>query len=202
MRKMITIVATAVLLCAGTYAYADPPNKGRDESRKRWQETEREQLKERREAQREYRKTREEVEREERKRYEENQRESRKHHEEMQREALKHEQEMQRHYFTGDHRTYIEGYYSDLYRKGHCPPGLLKRGGRCVPPGHAKRWEIGRPLPRDVIFHDLPPILIERMGPPPAGHRFVRVAEDILLITTGVGMVVDAIDDLNWQLKR
>ena len=33
-------------------------------------------------------------------------------------------------------------------------------------------------------------------GLPPAGHRYVRVANDILLIAAGTGMVIDAIEDL------
>lgn len=116
----------------------------------------------------------------------------------------KRERSSQRHrYFNDDQRAHIQDYYSTRYRKGGCPPGLLKKNNRCMPPGQAKkRWEIGRRLPREVIFHDLSPILLERLGPPPAGHRYVRVAQDILLITTGVGMVVDAIDDLNWELRR
>jgi Ni/Co efflux regulator RcnB len=34
------------------------------------------------------------------------------------------------------------------------------------------------------------------LGYPPAGHRYVRVAADILLIAVGTGMVVDAIEDI------
>ncbi len=33
-------------------------------------------------------------------------------------------------------------------------------------------------------------------GPAPAGHRYVRVAADILLIAVGTSMVIDAIQDL------
>jgi Ni/Co efflux regulator RcnB len=36
-----------------------------------------------------------------------------------------------------------------------------------------------------------------QLGAPPAGHRYVRVATDILLIAVGTGMVVDAIEDLD-----
>ena len=31
---------------------------------------------------------------------------------------------------------------------------------------------------------------------PPAGHKYVRVAADILLIAIGTGIVIDAVDDL------
>ncbi|MFZ9438826.1 MAG: RcnB family protein [Hylemonella sp.] len=40
------------------------------------------------------------------------------------------------------------------------------------------------------------PAVRVRLGPPPAGHEFIRVATDILLIAIGTGMVIDAIEDL------
>jgi Ni/Co efflux regulator RcnB len=47
-----------------------------------------------------------------------------------------------------------------------------------------------------VIFYDLPPAVAINIGPPPIGYRFVRVASDILMISIGTGMVIDAINDL------
>jgi Ni/Co efflux regulator RcnB len=97
----------------------------------------------------------------------------------------------------GDHeRTVVHDYYEERERKGRCPPGLAKKHNGCMPPGQAKKWHRGRPLPRDVIYHDLPPRIIVEIGAPPAGHKYVRVAADILLIAVGTGMVVDAIEDL------
>ena len=54
----------------------------------------------------------------------------------------------------------------------------------------------GQPLPREVIFYDVPRPLVRQLGAPPSGHRYVRVAADILLITAGTAMVVDAVQDL------
>ncbi len=48
-----------------------------------------------------------------------------------------------------------------------------------------------------VIFHDLSPRMVIELGMPPTGHRYVRVAQDILLIAVGTGLVVDAVYDLN-----
>jgi Ni/Co efflux regulator RcnB len=94
-------------------------------------------------------------------------------------------------------RVVIHDYYVNEIRVGHCPPGLAKKHNGCLPPGQAKkRWAIGRPLPREVIFYELPPPLVVQLGPPPGGYRYVRVANDVLLITLGSGMVVDAIADL------
>lgn len=99
-------------------------------------------------------------------------------------------------YFFDRHRTLVHNYYFNEYQAGHCPPGLAKKNNGCMPPGQAKKWAIGSPLPRDVIFYDLPPALAINIGPPPLGYRFVRVASDILMIAIGTGIVRDAIADL------
>jgi Ni/Co efflux regulator RcnB len=99
-------------------------------------------------------------------------------------------------YFDGRHRTIAHDYYGEQFRGGHCPPGLAKKNNGCMPPGQARNWTIGRPLPREVIYYELPPALVVQFGRPPAGYRYVRVASDILLIALGTGMIVDAIQDL------
>ncbi|NMG54564.1 hypothetical protein GPA23_07865 [Aromatoleum aromaticum] len=98
--------------------------------------------------------------------------------------------------FGDRERVVVREYYSERVRTGSCPPGLAKKGNGCMPPGQAKKWSVGRPLPRDVVFYDLPPAIVVELGVPPRGHRYVRVAADILLIAVGTGMVVDAIEDL------
>jgi Ni/Co efflux regulator RcnB len=97
----------------------------------------------------------------------------------------------------GDHeRVVVHEYYEERYRKGRCPPGLRKKHNGCMPPGQAKKWKKGYPLPRTVVYHDLPPRIVVQIGIPPSGHKYVRVAADILLIAVGTGIVVDAIEDL------
>ena len=66
-----------------------------------------------------------------------------------------------------------------------------------MPPGQARQWRMGYPLPQNVIFYNLPPALIGQLGYPGPGYRYVRVAADILLIAAATGVVVDAIEDLN-----
>ncbi|HEU4709683.1 MAG TPA: hypothetical protein VFS17_10255 [Methylophilaceae bacterium] len=99
--------------------------------------------------------------------------------------------------YFGDHqREVVHDYYSEEFHGGHCPPGLAKKHNGCMPPGQAKKWRMGRRLPSDVVYYDLPPRLVVELGTPPAGYKYVRVAKDILLIAVGTSMVVDAIDDL------
>ena len=86
-------------------------------------------------------------------------------------------------------------HHAKKHYKNHCPPGLTKKG--CIPPGQAKKWRRGYPLSHDVIYYDLSPRMARQLGRPPTGHRYVRVAQDILLIAVGTGIVVDAVYDLN-----
>jgi len=96
----------------------------------------------------------------------------------------------------GHDEVIIRDYFGDMARAGKCPPGLAKKNNGCLPPGQAKKWAIGRPLPRDVIFYDIPGDLRIRLSVPPEGYKYVRVASDILMIAIGTGMVAAAIEDI------
>lgn len=100
-------------------------------------------------------------------------------------------------YFTDRHRSVVRDYYHEEYRSGHCPPGLAKKNNGCLPPGQAKKWRVGHQLPHDIVVYDLPVSIIRQLGYPPAGHKYVRVASDILMIAVGTGLIVDAIEDLS-----
>lgn len=99
-------------------------------------------------------------------------------------------------HFNDSQRTVIRDYFEGQSRAGRCPPGLAKKSNGCLPPGQAKKWAVGQPLPHDLVYYKLPQKVASQLGTPPAGHRYVRVAADILLIAIGTGMVVDAIEDL------
>jgi Ni/Co efflux regulator RcnB len=99
-------------------------------------------------------------------------------------------------YFVPQQRVVVQNYYGKQFKAGHCPPGLAKKNNGCLPPGQAKKYAIGQPLPRDVVFYPVSSSVVVQLGAPPAGHKYVRVATDILLIAVGTSMVVDAIQDL------
>ena len=102
-----------------------------------------------------------------------------------------------RSHFKDEHRVVVREYYEEQYRGGRCPPGLAKKHNGCMPPGQARKWQYGRPLPRDVVFYEVPREVVVRIGVPPSGYRYVRVASDILMIAVGTSMVVDAIEDIS-----
>jgi Ni/Co efflux regulator RcnB len=98
--------------------------------------------------------------------------------------------------FGDDQRRAVRSYFAPMVSAGNCPPGLAKKNNGCLPPGQVKQWQRGAPLPGGVVVYPLPRELEIRLGVPPAGHKFVRVAADILLIAVGTSMVIDAIEDL------
>lgn len=98
-------------------------------------------------------------------------------------------------YFGERERAAVYAYYG-VPPKPHCPPGLAKKHNGCQPPGQAKKWKLGQPLPRDLAYRPVEAEVRVRLGKPPAGYDFVRVASDILLIAIGTSIVIDAIEDL------
>ena len=102
-------------------------------------------------------------------------------------------------HFGDAQRTVVHNYYSEQYRAGRCPPGLAKKNNGCMPPGQARKWAVGQPLPRDVVYYSVPQAVVVQLGAPPSGQRYVRVASDILLIAIGTGMVIDGIQNLGRQ---
>ena len=100
-------------------------------------------------------------------------------------------------FFSDQHRSAARTYYGEHYGGGKgCPPGLAKKNNGCMPPGQAKKWVVGQPLPAGVVVYPVPAAVIVHLPPAPVGYKYVRVATDILLIAVGTQMVIDGISDL------
>jgi len=93
-------------------------------------------------------------------------------------------------------QTIIRQYFGQRFASGHCPPGLAKKNNGCLPPGQAKKWAQGQPLPAGLPYYLLPQDLLGQLTPPPIGYQYIRVADDVLLMATGTRMIIDAVRDL------
>ena len=49
-------------------------------------------------------------------------------------------------HFEDQHRVIVREYYAGRFRGGRCPPGLAKKHNGCMPPGQAKKWQLGLTL--------------------------------------------------------
>jgi hypothetical protein len=99
--------------------------------------------------------------------------------------------------FVDNDRTVVRTYWVDTYGRGNCPPGLAKKRNGCLPPGQArKRYVIGRPLPRTVVYERVPVALLPRLSAVPAGYEYVVVDGDVLLMNAASRVIADAIVNL------
>lgn len=98
--------------------------------------------------------------------------------------------------FSDRQRQAVSEYFSQSYEIGECPAGLIARQGRCQAQNPDKRWKFGEPLPRELAGQtsDLPNILVERLGQPASGNRYVRSGTDVLMLDSA-DTVVGAITD-------
>lgn len=92
--------------------------------------------------------------------------------------------------FTKEHRQFARQFFGQEYG-GKCPPGLQRQGDRCAVTGPQRKYAIGTRLPGDAILDPVPQTLLARLPAVPAGYRYVRVGEDIVLLAPGPGIVVD-----------
>jgi Ni/Co efflux regulator RcnB len=98
-------------------------------------------------------------------------------------------------------RTIIRKYIASDYRT-HCPPGLAKKHTGCLPPGQAKkRYVIGKPLSKGILFESVPQALLAQLQPIPAGYQYMMVDRDVLLISEASKQVIDAITLLSAVRK-
>ena len=72
-----------------------------------------------------------------------------------------------------------------------CPPGLAKKG--CIPPGQRKKYQVGYALPGDISYRTIYEYQRYNLAPPPSGHFYGSVDNDILLIRAASRLVVDAV---------
>ena len=100
-------------------------------------------------------------------------------------------------YFNDQQRTVVRQYYVQNYSNGkNCPPGLAKKNNGCFPPGQARNWAVGQPIPRGVTVYQVPQPVILQLPPAPYGYRYSRIGSDIVLVQQQNNLIVDIIQGL------
>jgi Ni/Co efflux regulator RcnB len=94
-------------------------------------------------------------------------------------------------------RNLVRTYYHAEYAAGRCPPGLAKKNNGCLPPGQVNRaWIIGQPLPPQIVYEPMPRELWMQLTPPPYGYEYVRVNDDIVLISSATRVIAALLGNL------
>jgi hypothetical protein len=90
-------------------------------------------------------------------------------------------------------------YYRDEIAAGRCPAPLVRKDKACGAPAAqpTKTWRLDQPLPDSLKADAPPPGLIAKLSPSPAGHQYMRVDTDILIIGIGTRTVAALVVDLS-----
>lgn len=81
-------------------------------------------------------------------------------------------------HFNDGHREHARRYYSEQYGNGrNCPPGLAKKNNGCLPPGQARNWTVGQPVPRGVTVYSVPQPVLVHLPAAPYGYRYARLGK-------------------------
>ena len=65
-----------------------------------------------------------------------------------------------------------------------------------MPPGQARNWVVGQPVPRNVVVYSVPQPVIMQWPPAPYGYRYSRIGGDIVLVQQQNNIIVDIIQGL------
>jgi hypothetical protein len=90
-------------------------------------------------------------------------------------------------------------YYRDEIAAGRCPAPLVRKDKVCGAPAAlpTKPWRLDQPLSDGVKAEAPPPGLIAKLSPSPAGHQYMRVDTDIIVIGLGTRNVAALVVDLS-----
>lgn len=90
-------------------------------------------------------------------------------------------------------------YYRDEMAAGRCPAPLVRQDKACAapPPAATRAWKLDQPLPDGVKAEPPPPGLIAKLSPSYAGHQYLRVGTDILIVGIGTRNVAALVVDLS-----
>ena len=95
-------------------------------------------------------------------------------------------------------RDAVYAYYRAEVDAGRCPAPLVKKSNVCSPPAAGKQvWKLDQPLPDGVTGEALPAALIGKISSSPAGHQYLRVDNDILIVGLGSRNVAALVADLS-----
>lgn len=96
-------------------------------------------------------------------------------------------------------RIILNRYVADRYRASY-PPGWVKKHHGY--PQMPRRYIIGYPLPRDVVYYSVPYEVRSHMRPVPVGYQYVRVDNDVLLMNAATKQIIDAVTLISAMGQR
>ena len=100
-------------------------------------------------------------------------------------------------FFNEKHKDAAKRSFAQYYAKNkECPKDMERKGKTCRAVVQGHYWAVGQPLRSEVETFPLPDDVQARLPAPPEGYEYVRAGEDVLLISKGLHLVVDMMQDV------
>jgi Ni/Co efflux regulator RcnB len=100
-------------------------------------------------------------------------------------------------FFTDKHKEAAKKSFEQHFAKTkECPKDMERKGKTCRAVVQGHYWAVGQPLRRDIETFPLPEDVEARLPKPPQGYEYLRAGEDVLLVSKGLHLVVDMMQDV------
>ncbi|MDB5874371.1 MAG: hypothetical protein JWQ07_3813 [Ramlibacter sp.] len=100
-------------------------------------------------------------------------------------------------FFKDEHKKAARAAFAQRYSKGKdCPTGMERGSKGCAPPVQGRYWAVGQRLQPAATTNPVPDPVKAKLPPAPSGYEYLLAGEDILLVSKGLHLVVDMIEDV------
>jgi len=99
-------------------------------------------------------------------------------------------------FFNDQHKQIATRSFQQHFAKAKtCPKDMQREGKTCRALVKGSYWVVGQPVQKAVETFPLPEDVQAKLPPAPQGYEYVRAGEDVLLISKGMRLVVDMIQN-------
>jgi Ni/Co efflux regulator RcnB len=100
-------------------------------------------------------------------------------------------------FFTAQHKQVARRSFAQYFaRTKECPKDMERSGKTCKALVQGHYWAVGQPLQKAVETYPVPDPVKAQLPAPPEGYEYVRAGEDILLVSKGIHLVVDMMENV------
>jgi Ni/Co efflux regulator RcnB len=100
-------------------------------------------------------------------------------------------------FFTDQHKQVAKRSFGQHFAKAKtCPKDMERQGNTCRALVKGHYWAVGQPLQKAVETFPVPDDVRAKLPQAPEGYEYVRAGEDILLISKGMHLVVDMMQNV------
>ena len=100
-------------------------------------------------------------------------------------------------FFNDQHKNAAKRSFAQHFAKSKtCPKDMEREGKTCRALVKGHYWAVGQTLQKAVETFELPDEVKAKLPPAPDGYEYVRAGEDILLVSKGLHLVVDVMQDV------